>query len=194
MMLFVSSRSVFTLAAIAFALAACSSSTTGTSSGTSGSSGGVAASAADCASRCESKFTTCGADAASAKSNCSSQVCEASPTGDQLTCLENKSCDAIANSTGFASLCPAASTTTPPSMGATCGSATCKSTEYCSLSYDSAAMAWNPSACKAVPAACASKGASELCTCMADNSGCPTSGVISTKCNQSNGALSFGCK
>jgi hypothetical protein len=29
---------------------------------------------------------------------------------------------------------------------------------------------------------------------MQDNAGCPTSGVVSTKCSQSDGALSFGCE
>jgi hypothetical protein len=200
---FTSSRSVFSLTVITFAVAACSSSTTGTgassgTSGTSGSSGTTATpvSAADCASRCEAKLTTCGADGATAKNGCSAQVCNASPSADQLTCLEGKTCDQISGSTGFASLCPAATTTTPPPVtgGAMCGTATCATGEYCSLSYDSSTMAFVTSGCKKVPATCASKGASELCTCMKDNSGCSTSGLVSTKCSQTDGALTFGCQ
>ncbi len=194
-----SSFPMFAAMTIATAIAACSSSTSGTSSGTpgtSGTSGSAAASAADCASRCEAKFTKCGADATSAKGNCSEQVCGASPTADQLTCLEGKTCDAISASTGFASLCPATTTTTPPTPtgGGKCGSATCATGEYCSLSYDSSAMAWAPGSCKKVPAMCASTGAAELCTCMKSNSGCPTSGLVNTKCSQTDGVLSFGCE
>jgi hypothetical protein len=74
-----------------------------------------------------------------------------------------------------------------------CGTATCGTGEYCSLTYDGATSAWKPSGCKKVPAACTSSGASGICTCMKDNSGCPTSGVINTKCNVDNNTLSFGC-
>jgi hypothetical protein len=99
------------------------------------------------------------------------------------------------NSTGFASLCPGSSTTTPPATGgATCGSATCGTGEYCSLSYDSTAKEWKAGSCKKVPSACTSSSASDLCTCMKENSGCPTSGLVSTKCSQDNGALAFGCE
>lgn len=106
----------------------------------------------------------------------------------------------------FAALCPASSGgtsggtsgatsggTSGGTMGVTCGTATCTATQYCALSYDSSAMAWNPGSCKAVPTACASKSAADLCDCMSMNAGCPTSGTIVTKCNQSNGGLSFGC-
>jgi hypothetical protein len=195
-------------AALTIGAGGCSSTTSSTptgSSGTSGTSGGTPLSASDCASRCEAKFTKCGGDAASAKSNCASQVCNASPTADQVTCLENKSCDDIANSMSFAALCPGSTSTSGGTSGmtsggtsgtpagASCGNATCSATQYCELSYDSAMMAWTPGSCKTTPAACASKGAADLCDCMQMNSGCPTSGVINTKCSQSNGGLSFGC-
>ena len=218
MTLFPSSRSSLTLvtfaslASLVLAAAACSSTTSSApagssgTSGTSGSSGAVAVSADVCASRCEAKFTKCGADAASAKSNCSAQVCNASPSADQLTCLEGKSCDAIAGAMSFGALCPASSGTSGGTSGATsggtsgtpttgvmCGTATCASAEYCGLTYDSSAMAWGPGGCKKVPDACTSKSAADLCDCMSANSGCPTGGVISTKCSQSSGGLSFGC-
>jgi hypothetical protein len=206
MKLFSFSRSTLVFALSSFALAAvgCSSSTSGTPTGSSGTSGATTtpASADVCASRCEAKFTTCGGDAASAKSNCASQVCNASPTVDQLTCLEEKSCDAIAGASSFTSLCPASSTgtgtgdgggTTTPT-GVTCGSATCSASQYCALTYDSSARTWSPGSCKTTPTACASKGPADLCKCMQDNTGCPTSGIVSTKCSQNNGGLSFGCK
>lgn len=155
----------------------------------------------------------CGGDAASAKSNCSSQVCNANPSADQLTCLEGKTCDSIAGAMSFGALCPGSASTsggtsgatsggtsgatsggTSGTTGATCGTATCAAAEYCALTYDSSMMAWTPSSCKKVPAACTSKSAAELCGCMKMNSGCPTSGLVSTKCNQDNGNLSFGCE
>jgi hypothetical protein len=150
----------------------------------------------DCARRCETKFKGCGADDTNAKDACSAQVCKGSVTGDQLTCLENKSCDQISAAPSFSVLCPSSTTPTEPTKpaGASCGNASCGSGEYCSLTYDSTAKAWSPSACKKVPAACERKGAAELCTCMKDNSGCPTSGVITTKCSQADGALAFGCQ
>ena len=205
----ISRPSFFSLASLAVialgAAAACSSTTASTPTGTSGSSGtsgGTAASAADCASRCEAKFTKCGGDAASSKSNCASQVCNASPSAEQLTCLEGKACDAIAGAMSFAALCPGSASTSGGTSGGTsgtptgamCGTATCAAAEYCSLTYDSSAKAWTPSSCKKVPAACSMKDASELCSCMKTNSGCPTSGLVSTKCSQDNGSLSFGCE
>ena len=189
-------------AALTLAAIACSSSTGSTptgSSGTSGSgtSGGTPASAADCASRCEAKFTMCGDAPANVKSDCSSQVCNASPTAAQLTCLEGKSCADIAGSMGFTSLCPGSASTSGGTSGTpagvTCGNATCSATQYCRLSYDSSAMTWNAGSCATTPAACTSKGPADLCDCMQMNADCPTSGVISTKCSQSNGGLSFGC-
>jgi hypothetical protein len=199
-----------TSAFIAATAIACSSTTastpTGTSGGTSGTatSGGTPASAADCASRCEAKFMKCGGDAPSAKSNCSSQVCNASPSAAQLTCLEAKSCDEIAGSTSFASLCPGSASTSGGTSGGTsgtsgtpagvtCGTATCGATQYCALNYDSSAMTYSDGSCKAVPSACAAKTGGDLCTCMTENAGCPTSGIVSTKCNQDNGGLKFGC-
>jgi len=147
----------------------------------------------------------CGDTPANVKSDCSSQVCNASPTADQLTCLEGKSCSDIMSSMGFASLCPGSASTSGGTSGMTsgdtsdtpaalmCGNATCSATQYCRLSYDSSAMTWNPGSCATTPAACTSKSAQDLCDCMQMNADCPTSGVISTKCSQSNGGLSFGC-
>jgi hypothetical protein len=106
----------------------------------------------------------------------------------------------------FGALCPGAASTSGGTSGATsggtsgtptgamCGTATCAAAEYCALTYDSSMMAWTPSSCKKIPAACTSSGAAELCGCMKMNSGCPTSGLVSTKCNQDNGSLSFGCE
>ncbi len=208
MKFFLTSLSSTSLASFAFVAsltvvaAACSSTTSSTPTGSSGTSGAPPASAADCASRCEAKFLKCpGADAPSAKANCAMQVCNASPTADQLTCLENKSCDEISNAMSFATLCPASTGSSGGTSGGTsgtpagvaCGSATCGATQYCQLNYDSSAMTYSDGSCKAVPAACASKTGGDLCTCMTDNTGCPTSGVVSTKCNQSNGGLRFGC-
>jgi hypothetical protein len=173
------------------------SGSTPSSSGSSGaaSSGAQTVSADDCARRCESKLTACGADAANAKSACAQQVCGGSVTGDQLTCLDGKSCEQISGSASFSALCPA-STGNPqptPPAAASCGKATCTSSQYCDLGYDSSASTWSPSSCKSVPPACAGKGGAELCTCMKENAGCPKSGVVSTKCSQADGALSFGC-
>lgn len=199
-----SSCAAFALVVLGMAasVTACSSSSSdsggpGSSSGSSGGTGtgSQTVSADDCARRCESKFKGCGADDTSAKDGCSAQVCKGNVTGDQLTCLENKSCDQISGAASFSALCPASTTTEPEKpAGATCGKATCASGEYCGLTYDSSTSAWSPGSCKKVPAACENKGAGELCTCMKDNSGCSTSGVILTKCSQSNGALSFGCQ
>jgi hypothetical protein len=138
-----------------------------------------------------------------AKADCSAQICNNNPSADQLTCFEGKSCAAIMGADGFAALCPGSASTsggtsggtsgTPTPTGVTCGSATCSASQYCSLNYDSAAGTWTDGSCKAVPAACTSSSASELCTCMSKNSDCPTSGLVSTKCNQDNGNLKFGC-
>jgi hypothetical protein len=206
-----SSRSTFLFSSFALGAllaVACSSSTastpTGTSGGTSGTatSGGTPATAADCSSRCEAKFVKCG-DTTGGKSNCMSQVCSASPTADQLTCLENKTCDEIAGAMSFTALCPGSASTSggtsggtsgsTTTTGVTCGSATCSASQYCALTYDSTAAQWNDGTCRAVPAACTSSSASELCTCMSKNSDCPTSGLVNTKCNQDNGNLKFGC-
>lgn len=180
-----SSRSTLLLSTIALGAllaVACSSTTASTPTGTSGgTSVHVAASAADCASRCEAEFMKCGDDAATAKSNCSSHVCNARPSAEELTCLEAKSCDSIA-SLSFGAFC------------VTCGGATCAATEYCALNYEYSGMTYSAGgSCKAVPASCASKTGDDFCTCMKANAGCPASGVVQTKCSVDNGGLSFGC-
>ena len=195
-------------ALVAVAAMACSSTTastpTGTSGGTSGTtSGGTPVSADACASRCSTVLTKCGDTMA--KDDCTATICNNTPSDSQLTCFEGKSCAEIMGATGFAALCPGSTSTSGGTSGATsggtsgtpaaamCGKATCTSGQYCSLNYDSSAMSWSDGSCKAVPSACTSKGPADLCDCMKMNAGCPTSGLVTTKCNQDNGALSFGC-
>src|ERR1043165_1117719 len=81
---------------------ACSSSSTGTNNSSSGSSsggpsrGGTPISTADCDKRCKAKATACEAPAGQADQPCS-QLCGSSPTTEQLTCLEAKTCQELAN-------------------------------------------------------------------------------------------------
>ncbi len=66
---------VFALATGVLGVAACSSSTSSDPAPAGGTSSSGASGASDCAPRCEAKFTTCGAAAAQAKSDCGSQIC-----------------------------------------------------------------------------------------------------------------------
>ena len=101
-------------AAVVFALTsfalACSSSTSGTntSSSSGGTSGGSSPkiTAADCAQRCKTKATTCGANDSQATQACAS-LCDGSYTDAQLVCLEGKSCEVLnTEGTTINSVCP----------------------------------------------------------------------------------------
>ncbi len=164
--------------------------------------------------KCNSEYSKCfGADYKSGKFSgscgpyitctqacpCNDTACTskcAAPTSECTTCLQgfsscSQQCPVPACATGGSSG-SSGSSGTP--AGTTCGTATCATGEYCSLSYDSSTSAWKDGSCKKVPSACTDKGVSDLCTCMKENSGCPTSGLIVTRCSQSNDALKFGCQ
>jgi hypothetical protein len=106
-------------------LVACSSNTSGTSS--SGSSSGGASgsttpvSSADCSSRCDTKLKQCPDLAAQAPQGCS-QLCGAQLTEGQMSCLEGKTCEQLAQADSFNALCPAGSTSSSGGTTSSSGS------------------------------------------------------------------------
>lgn len=98
-------------------VAACSStgdsnSPSGTSSGASGNSSGTSGSApvtqADCSTRCQTKGTSCQAPSEQISQACA-QICGGGATAEQMTCLEGKSCSALAAAESIDELCPGSS-------------------------------------------------------------------------------------
>jgi hypothetical protein len=115
---------VWGFGALGALIVACTSNTTvnnngSTSSSSGGTSGSTPVPAADCKTRCEKKATTCSAPAADAQSACAG-ICDGTYTTDQLACLEAKAC-ADLQAGSFASLCPAATTSSSGTSGASSG-------------------------------------------------------------------------
>lgn len=62
----------------------------------SGGSGSGSEPAANCVDRCAAKVQSCGQDPQVARSFCESSICSSTPTEDQLSCAEGKTCEEIA--------------------------------------------------------------------------------------------------
>lgn len=86
--------------------AACSTNVTNNPAGPTGP-GSTPVPTADCTSRCEAKATKCGAPSAAGKEACA-KICDGTYTADQLSCLEDKSCNEL-RSADFSRVCPSSS-------------------------------------------------------------------------------------
>ena len=144
------SRFVFGSVMSVTIFAACSSSSTSSAGGGGGSDGGGGGSsqpATNCASRCATKATSCGASASDAAAQCQS-VCASATEGD-IVCAEAATCAALIASKGH---CPTGS-----------GSSSSSSSSSGSSGTGGSCIALGATGCDGAHRCCTDKNAAAAC-------------------------------